>query len=292
MVDRAQAFWETNPNAAAEKQWTDDPIIAKEVYRRISRGESEAHWLTWLFGSRFAGMSFPRVLSAGCGTGDHELAMAKFGPAIGIIDAFDISSHSIDLARQKSKMQGALNLNFFQSNFDQAELGVKRYDLVLCSGSLHHVRELESFLQRVSRCLKPGGYLVANEYVGDCYNIYSEELLALVNKVLAALPNEALVHPDARLANPTYEMVMDRDPSEAVRSRLIPHFLRVFFQEVDQRPFGGNLLHLVYPFLKLEYLSMHDPLRQALFGMLMILEDEMAMSPATADFGFFICRKH
>ncbi len=292
MADRAQAFWEMNPNAAAEKQWTQDPIIAREVYRRISRGESEAHWLTWLFGRRFAGMFFPRVLSAGCGTGDHELAIAKFRPAVGAIDAFDVSAHSIELAREKADIQRASDLNFFQAEFDHADLGVKRYDLVLCSGSLHHVRELESFLQRVSRCLKPGGYFVANEYVGDCYNIYSEERLALVNRVLAALPNEALVRPDARLANATFEMVMERDPSEAVRSSLIPHFLRVFFPEVDQRPFGGNLLHLVYPFLNLEYLAAHDPLRRALFGMLIILEDETVMTPASSDFGFFICRKH
>jgi O-antigen biosynthesis protein len=79
VLPTASSFWERNPEIASKDQWTVNPLIGESVYRQISGGESSAHWLTWLFRDYFKNRRFARVLSPGCGVGDHEVAMMAFG---------------------------------------------------------------------------------------------------------------------------------------------------------------------------------------------------------------------
>ena len=48
----------------------------------------------------------------------------------------------------------------------RAELGEGRYDLFLCADLLHRVRNLDRLLGSVARALKPGGCVIAIDYVG------------------------------------------------------------------------------------------------------------------------------
>lgn len=281
------SFWENNPNAAQESQWTSDPFIAAAIYERISNGESRGHWLEWLFYHHLNDCAFRRILSIGCGVGDHEVAMARLLPATSI-DAFDFSSSSVALATAKARAEGLENVNFFEGNFNEIELTPQTYDLVLCSGSLHHVRALEHLLDQVKSSLTTDGIFVVNEYVGDCYNIYRQDQIGIIQKVLDGLP--ASMRHIERFPNPTIAQVFDRDPTEAVRSKLIPDFLRIYFSQVDERRLGGALLHPIYPFLNIQKIQSEPDFHQAIMNGLIVLDDER-LSQGYSDFSFFICRK-
>ena len=278
-------FWEANPNAAQADQWTSDPFIASTIYRRISNGESDGHGLDWLFNNRLAGREFGRILSIGCGVGDHEVAIATFRPNSSI-EAFDYSNSSIEIARQKSQDARLSNVRFFQADFNEIVLECGAFDLVLCSGSLHHVRELEHLLGQVRSALTKGGLFIVNEYVGDCYNIYSADQVRLIQQVLDGLP------PSLRTAEQfpvgTIEDVFARDPTEAVRSKLIPDFLRIYFKNVEERPLGGALLHPLYPFLNIARLEADHDCHQAIINTLVALDGQL-LEQGRSDFSFFIC---
>jgi ubiquinone/menaquinone biosynthesis C-methylase UbiE len=145
-------FWEENPNAAQDNHWTSDPFIATAIYERISKGESRGHWIDWLFNKYLKETRLTRILSIGCGVGDHEIAIGRILPGASI-DAFDFSTNSVALAKAKAAADGLTNIDFFQGNFNEIVLPTATYDLVLCSGSLHHVRELEHLLGQVKASL-------------------------------------------------------------------------------------------------------------------------------------------
>lgn len=283
-VDSAN-FWEENPNAAQDSQWTSDPHIAAAIYKRISNGQSAGHWLSWLFSDHLQGRSFERILSIGCGVGDHELALAHANPNARI-DAFDFSSASIDIAKGKAREAGVETINFFVGDFNQVEFADSTYDLVLCTGSLHHVREIEHLLHQVRRTLTDTGVVIVNEYVGDCYNIYRPDQIDVLQNVLDGLPSS--LKNIERFPNPTIEQVFFRDPTEAVRSKLIPDFLRIYFKNVDERHLGGALMHPLYPFLNLSELEARPDLHQAFINTLMNI-DQLLLEQGKSDFSFFIC---
>jgi SAM-dependent methyltransferase len=215
--------------------------------------------------------------------------MAKF-PNIEIIDAFDFSEASIQIAKGYSLKESVENkCNFFTESFNTIILEPNTYDLVLCSGSLHHVLDIEHLLSQVRKSLKSGGVFIANEYVGNCYNIYGESQIALINSAISGLPEQFCLSPGVKFRNGTIEEVFNRDPSEGVRSKLIPEFLRIFFAKVDERQFGGALLHPLYPMLNISEIELNPEVHQALISSF-ILIDSMLKGQNKSDFSFFICR--
>ncbi len=144
----ARRHWERNPEIASKGQWTGNPVVGEAVYRRMSGGASSGHWLSWLLRDYFRKRRFRRVLSPACGVGDHEVEMMSFG-TIDQLDAFDFSEASLGIAREKAAAR-KLKINFYVDDINAFEVprGV-RYDMIICSGSVHHVRELERFFQVV-----------------------------------------------------------------------------------------------------------------------------------------------
>lgn len=289
--DNAKSYWESNPYAASQHQWTSNPIVADRVYRRMSGGASGAHWLTWLFTEYFAGRKFDSLLSPGCGVGDHELAVARLGQ-VARIDAFDFSRSSVEIARQKAKAEG------FAIGFEVGDLdtfsaqGRPRYDIVMCSGSVHHVRELESFLANVAEVLKPEGYFVFNEYVGATYNLYPRRQVEIVNRLLDAIAPELRTHPGVPYRAHSLRAALQADPSESVRSKLILPFVEQFFDFEILRPFGGGVLHPLYPCLDHDALAADDPKSRTIAALLVEIEGLLMEIPGglPTDFAFAVCR--
>ena len=107
MLTTARSHWETNPEIASKDQWTGNAVIGEIVYRRMSGGQSSEHWLHWLMSDYFKKRRFARVLSPGCGVGDHEIAMMSSGK-ISQLDAFDFSEASLQIrARRPSRRNSA-----------------------------------------------------------------------------------------------------------------------------------------------------------------------------------------
>lgn len=288
------SYWETNPEAGLNgTTWTSNPLIETLLNKRMTGGDTEKYWLAWLIEDFFAGKKFERLLSIGCGVGNHEILMAKLGFARHI-DAFDFSETSLEIAKKEAVVAGA-DVNFYWDDFNNFTVSQERkYDIVFCSGSLHHVKELEQCLSNVKKCLKPDGYFIVNEYVGDCYNIYNRRQVELINRIYKCFDSR-LRSPVEKFANSSIEKVLARDPSEAVRSQLILPFLEYYFDIEVLHPFGGGILHEIYPLLNRYELSPGDPKAETIIRLILAFEEILMKIPGglKTDFCLFILRhKH
>ncbi len=61
--------------------------------------------------------------------------------------------------------------------------------------------------------LKPQGYFILNEYVGDCYNIYEKPQLDLINRIYNCFDDSLKSVKISEYKSPTIEDVFKVDPS-------------------------------------------------------------------------------
>jgi len=99
-----------------------------------------------------------KILVAGCGTGQHAIATARYFPQAEVL-AVDLSRASLGYAKRKTLELGVANIDYRQA--DILELGTlaQRFDLIECSGVLHHLEDpLEGW--RVLLSLRAPGALM------------------------------------------------------------------------------------------------------------------------------------
>lgn len=293
-IERTRAHWDLHARAEILSEWTKNELIAETIFRRIS-GSTNKFWLNWLF-EDFLGKKFKRALSLGCGTGAHELILAETG-LVEQIDAFDISKESIEIAKRKIKEKGLANINFFVGDFQQFGVDLlqreKSYDLVCFLGSLHHVRDLETVLGAVSKLLSEEGRLVFSEYVGDCYGILSRKKVRIINRLLQCIDPEWLNPARPEYQNPDIEHMLHYDPSEATRSALILPFLEHYFDFEMLRPYGGTILHMLYPSLRHEKINDGSAASKTILRLLLEMERILYEDAEYihSDFYVGVCRK-
>lgn len=116
----------------------------------------QSHSYIWQYGADLLGLLAPqpgeRILDLGCGTGHLTAEIAKSGARVVGAD------NSADMVR-------AAVMNFPDITFVQAdarELAFDEpFDAVFSNAVLHWIKEADEVLDSVTRCLKPGGRIVA-----------------------------------------------------------------------------------------------------------------------------------
>ena len=99
-----------------------------------------------------------KILVAGCGTGQHAIATARYFPQAQVL-AVDLSRASLAYAIRKTRELRLANIEYRQA--DILELGAlaEKFDLIECSGVLHHLENpLEGW--RVLQSLRSPGALM------------------------------------------------------------------------------------------------------------------------------------
>jgi len=98
----------------------------------------------------------PSMLIAGCGTGRHAAMSAVQNPGSRIL-AIDLSRVSLAYAARRARESGLANIEFAQG--DILELGglAERFDVIQCSGVLHHLHEPMAGWRVLTGLLAPGG---------------------------------------------------------------------------------------------------------------------------------------
>ncbi len=287
----ARSYWDSNPSSTSlSTMWTNNWVIGEAIYRRMSGGESAKHWLSWLLQDYFRGKKFKKMLSPGCGTGAHEIIVASSG-VVESIDAFDFSEASLKIAREDAKNAG-VHVNFYQDDLNSFALDTQKYDLAICSGSLHHTKEIEHFLSTIRDALTPDAYFIVNEYVGDCYNIYHPRKVELLDRLYQCFPKSLRSGQSDGFKNLTIAERFASDATESVRSALILPFLREYFNVEVCRSFGGQLLHPLYSLLDHHQLEQRDPKTETILRLLLEFENILMEIPGglETDFCFCICR--
>lgn len=218
-------------------------------------GVDQAMWPIDWFDQWLGPRRFKRALSIGCGAGALERQLVARG-LVEEIDAFDGSMVSLRLARKEADASGnGKKIRYFAADFNEPVLPRRRYDIVFFHQSAHHVGKLEKLYRAVLRALAPGGIVYLDEYVGPSRFEWRDDLIATQRAELAA------IDPALRLRDDLPYPIQEDDPSEAIRSSDIEPQLRIGFDVMTRRPYGGTLLSLIMPLLRTDRLTASDVLR-------------------------------
>lgn len=95
------------------------------------------------------------ILDYGCGPGRIALLLAREGFRVHGVD----SSKGM-LSQASSLKESGLALQFSQQDYEAKELGVARYDAIVCSSVIEYVATPERLLNTFFHSLKPGGVLI------------------------------------------------------------------------------------------------------------------------------------
>jgi 2-polyprenyl-3-methyl-5-hydroxy-6-metoxy-1,4-benzoquinol methylase len=105
----------------------------------------------------------PRILVAGCGTGQNAIVTALRFAGASVL-AIDFSSASLGYAQRKTNELGLKNVEYRRA--DLLALGgyAERFDLIECSGVLHHLEDPAEGLRILAALRKPGGLMRVGLY--------------------------------------------------------------------------------------------------------------------------------
>lgn len=136
-------------------------------------------WLSWMVDNPFAmrrtraaldqlrlarGMD---VLDAGCGPGRLTIPIAEAIGPDGRVLAVDIQPDMLRRAREKARQARTTNIEFMLTGLGQGSLPHRRFDRAILSSVLGEIPDRLAALQAIHDSLKPGGFLLVNEVIGD-----------------------------------------------------------------------------------------------------------------------------
>ena len=249
---QATEFWDGEVVQPQHSSWLHEWWL-REYANTLIGGDIPLWPMDW-FQRWLGGRTFGRALTIGCGTGALERDLVRRN-LVERIDAFDGSVTSLAMAARLAADEGLLSrIRYFAADFNAPALPKRVYDLVLFQESAHHVSQLEKLFDAVLCALKPDGLLYMDEYVGPSRFEWNETMMEPYRRIYETIDPALRAWPKIDVP------VMVADPSEAVRSSDIEPQLRVGFDVVQRRPYGGNLLSILYPALR----SLPEDLRNRL----------------------------
>ncbi|MEM7350300.1 MAG: class I SAM-dependent methyltransferase [Acidobacteriota bacterium] len=257
-------FWDRTHAAGEYTTWPQEEVVRLRLNQRITGSPHE--WPMEWFARSVVTQPFRRAVSLACGEGALERDLMAKGLAEAVT-GLDISERSLELARQRAAEAGYTNLHYEGGDLDALQLEAGSFDAAFAHMALHHVRNLESCFDQLRSALNPNGIFYLEEYVGPSRHEWKRELLEAAEDAYADLPKA--IRGRRRLTLP----VDWRDPSEAVRSAEILPLLAERFDIRERRDYGGNLLSLIYPHLRLE--GLEPQAREATLEQLLAREDEL-----------------
>ncbi len=231
-------YWEKPPL----NYWGANPQVKSYINRRIT-GDPQTAWMDW-FAREYVPDAVDRGLCLACGAGTAEIHAMSLGLCRSM-DACDISKVSLDVAKKRAGDLGlSSKITYWRCDLNEATFDVDSYNLVLSSGGLHHIEEIEHLVDQIKRSLRPGGLLAVDEYIGAPRLQFTDEQLGMVIRVVESLPKK--LRTGKPVLSPSLDFMLANDPSEAVRSSEILPLLEGEFEILEKRLYGGGLLHPLF----------------------------------------------
>jgi ubiquinone/menaquinone biosynthesis C-methylase UbiE len=143
-VKHAEKFWDRMAKRYAQRPISDTKTFEKKLKIITS----------YMYPS-------VRVLELGCGTGTVALRLAEHA---GHIQALDVSSAMLKIAREKAQDQGVENVTFEHRDVVAMPLEENSQDMVVALSVLHLLPHKRAVLDKLYEALIPGGVLVSNTF--------------------------------------------------------------------------------------------------------------------------------
>ena len=177
-----------------ERSFYGHPAVRRHIYRALTGAEPpptlDRGWFErWAVETLLADRApVEECLSLCCGFGEVERLLYRSGAFIHCA-AVDIAPDAVAKARESAITEGLEeSIDYRVGDLDAIELAPESVDLVWSNGALHHLSNLEHVLEQAHRALRPGGVLIANEYVGAPHQQLSHRHRELVNAAVHVLP--------------------------------------------------------------------------------------------------------
>jgi ubiquinone/menaquinone biosynthesis C-methylase UbiE len=132
-----------------------------------------------------------KILDAGCGHGEVELALVKTGAEVFATDL----SFSVDGVRDhlgKSEPAYASLVHIIQSNIHRLPFRQEVFDIVYSAGVLHHTPDTFRGFEILSLCLKDGGIGYVEVYTTERKNPIAHVISNALRTVTTRLPHPIL----------------------------------------------------------------------------------------------------
>ena len=105
----------------------------------------------------------PKVLIAGCGTGQNSIGTASLYSGAEVL-AIDLSFSSLAYAKRKTDELGLKNIEYLQADILDLDKLKLKFDLIECAGVLHHMDDPKKGWNSLVNCLKVGGLMKIGLY--------------------------------------------------------------------------------------------------------------------------------
>ena len=238
--------------AAIERpgNWWEIPMVQLR-WNGMMTGDPTKNHFDYIAEKFLSGRPALRALSLGCGAGAKERRWAETD-RFERIDAYDVAQVAIKKAQEDIRASKYSNVVFYSvGNALTLDLPKDHYDMIIFDHSLHHFSPMEALLLRVRESMKTKGLIVASEFVGPSRFQWTSRQLEVVNGLLSVFPKEYLSlwnSPLPRLPawRPSKLSMWLSDPSESVESSHIIPLLHKHFNVVEQKGYGGAILHLLF----------------------------------------------
>lgn len=272
--------------------WWEIPLV-KERWNRMITGDAHMTFEEHTINQYLSQMAPPlRVLSPGAGYCQHELAMAT-NPLFGEIVCLDINQGNLDDAAARARERGLRNLTFHCGDIEHFDFAHERFDLVMFNNSLHHFRNVRTLLGRlIPQCIGPAGLLLIYEYVGPTRFQLPAEQLRAINEAIRLVDKPLRRRYRTSIYKTHYHgsgllrMVM-ADPSEAVDSASILPALHAFYDILEERPFGGNILPYVLKDLAFHFIRPDERATETLHRLFRFEDEYIRTHPSDYVFGLY-----
>jgi 2-polyprenyl-3-methyl-5-hydroxy-6-metoxy-1,4-benzoquinol methylase len=144
-IDRVRDYWNNRP---CNLRHSPAPVGTREYFDQVEARKYtvEPHIPGFAEHERWAGK---RVLEIGCGLGTDTINFARAGARV---TAVDLSSRSLELARQRAEVFGLQDrVTFIEADAERLSEVVEpaEYDLVYSFGVIHHTPHPERALQQI-----------------------------------------------------------------------------------------------------------------------------------------------
>lgn len=219
-------------------------------YNRLVHGNPDKHYLEYFRDKYLAHRDQPIIASFGAGNGHLERAFLDFQFNFSRIDGYELNPRLVESANAKMGERGVTNVRYHVADLNSHAFDPCTIDVGVFFHSLHHVNELEHFLDRVQHAIKDDGVLLLVDYIGPNRLQYTDHQLSIANNILLTIPNEYRQSADGKATKTvcvrqSEREVISDDPSEAIRSADIIPELKKRFDVLEFRSLGGTLLNHV-----------------------------------------------
>jgi demethylmenaquinone methyltransferase / 2-methoxy-6-polyprenyl-1,4-benzoquinol methylase len=159
---------------------------------------------------RLSGVT-PRILDAGCGTGDLALEFSRLGPVVGC----DFSQPMLQIGVRKAAIAAAAHpVTLLAADALALPFRNGAFDAVACAFVLRNLSDLRAGLREIRRVLRPGGTVAALEFafprapvLGTLYRFYFARVLPVLGRMISGVAGAYRYLPDSVEAFPPPEVL-------------------------------------------------------------------------------------